>query len=895
VKRMKLLNTVLLRLLLAISMGLIGAYSRSLYAQSKLPYLDPSLPTQERVDDLISRMTLDEKVSQMMNDSPAIPRLGIPKYDWWTEGLHGVAQSPATLFPQAIGLAATWDAPLIGDIADTISMEARAKYNQAIRDNIHARYFGLTIWSPNINIFRDPRWGRGQETYGEDPYLTSRLGVEFVRGLQGTNPKYLKTVATPKHFAVHSGPESERHRFNVDPSPHDLEDTYLPAFRATIVKGHADSMMCSYNAINGIPSCANKLLADVVRGKWDFHGYITSDCNAIRDFYSATGHHYSPDAAHASAIAVLAGTDTDCGRAYQALPQAVKEGLISEKDIDVAVKRLFTARVQLGMFDPAGDVPFDQVPYSEVDSAANRAQALKAARESMVLLKNEKNTLPLKDVRTIAVVGPNAVDLAAVEGNYNATPSHPVFPLEGIEAEFPKAKVLYGQGSPYVEQFPLPVPRTALRPFEGSTELGLTGKYFNNSAFTGEPVLTRIDKQVDFNWSAASPGPGVPANDFGVRWTGTIAVPKPGDYPMEVGRVRCYQCNDRETFTVWLDGREVATAGTDDREHRWSNKGPIFHLKFSDTEPHTIRVDYSHHSVLFGAGVTLNWVPPVNALRENAVQLAQQSDVVVAFMGLSPNLEGEEMSVQVPGFSGGDRTAISLPDPQQQLLHALAATGKPLVVVLMNGSALAVDWAQQHAQAILEAWYPGEAGGQAIAETLDGKNDPGGKLPITFYASLDQLPSFTDYSMKNRTYRYFHGKPLYEFGYGLSFTRFDYRDVRVSDTNLKAGDPLIVEADVQNTGPVAGDTVSELYLIPPQNGINPLRELEGFRRLHLKPGESQHVKFTLDPRRLSLVDAGGKRSVQPGTYTVFVGGNQPTGKVGQTAQFTIHGVKALPE
>jgi beta-glucosidase len=895
VKRMRPLHIVLPRFLLAVSVGLGGALSASLYAQSKLPYMDPSLPTQRRVEDLVSRMTLDEKISQMMNDSPAIQRLGIPNYDWWTEGLHGIAHSPATLFPQAIGLAATWDAPLIGEIADSISTEARAKYNQAARDNIHARYLGLSIWSPNINIFRDPRWGRGQETYGEDPYLTSRLGVEFVRGLQGSNPKYLKAVATPKHFVVHSGPESERHRFNVDPSPRDLEDTYLPAFRATIVKGHADSMICSYNAINGVPSCANRLLADVVRGKWGFQGYITSDCSAIRDFYSATGHRYSPDAAHASAIAVLAGTDTNCGRAYQALTQAINEGLISEKDIDVAVKRLFTARFRLGMFDPAGDVPFDQIPYTEVGSTAHRAQALKAARESMVLLKNERNALPLKDVHAIAVVGPNAVDLAALEGNYNATPFDPVFPLDGIETEFPTARILYGQGSPYVIQFPLPVPRTALRPFEGSTKQGLTGNYFNNSAFTGKPVLTRTDKQIDFDWSGGSPGPEVPGRDFAVRWTGTIAVPEPGEYPIEVGRVRCYQCNSLDMFTVWLDGREVAIAGTADRKHQWSNRGPIFHLKFTDTKPHAIRLDYSHHSELFGAGVTLNWIPPADALRENAVQLAQQADVIVAFMGLSPNLEGEQMSVHLPGFSGGDRTAISLPEPQQELLHALAATGKPLVLVLMNGSALAVDWAQQHAQAILEAWYPGEAGGQAIAETLDGKNNPGGKLPITFYASLDQLPPFTDYSMKSRTYRYFHGEPLYEFGYGLSSTTFDYRDVRVSHRNLKAGKPLTVEADVQNKGPVAGDAVSELYLIPPQNGGNPLRELEGFRRIRLAPGESQHVKFTLDPRQLSLVDGMGRRSVQPGAYTVFVGGNQPTDKVGQAAHFTIHGVKAVPE
>lgn len=893
-KRMKLSTRPWRNLLLTTTICLMGAFSLGVHAQSKPVYLDPSLPIQQRVDDLVSRMTLQEKVSQMMNDSAAIPRLGVPKYDWWTEGLHGVARAPATLFPQAIGMAATWDAPLIGEIADTVSTEVRARYNQAIRDHIHAQSFGLTIWSPNINIVRDPRWGRGQETYGEDPYLTSQLAVEFVHGLQGDNPRYLRTVATPKHFALYSGPEPLRHRINVEPSHHDLEDTYLPAFRAAIMEGNVDSMMCSYNAIDGVPSCANKLLADVVRKEWGFRGFITSDCGAIRDFYSPNGHHYSPDAAPAASSAVLAGTDTDCGRAYEALPQAVKEGLISEKDIDVSVKRLFTARFRLGMFDPPGNVPFNRIPYSEIDSPAHRKQALTAARESMVLLKNDGNILPLKDVHTIAVVGPNAVDLAALEGSYNAIPLHPVFPLDGIEAEYPQAKILYAQGSPYVEHFPLPVPRSALRTAKGSKNVGLTGEYFANSDLSGRPVFTRNDKQIDFDWADASPAPGVPADNFGVRWTGTIQVPKPGNYQMEVTLVHCNPCNDREAFAIWLDGKRIDVHSTDPTEKHRSNDTPIFDLHFRDTKPHTIRLEYAHHSRLFGAGLSLNWFPPGDALRDRAVAIAKKADVVVAFVGLSPNLEGEEMAVHLRGFDGGDRTAIDLPEPQQKLLRSLAATGKPIIVVLMNGSALSVDWAQRHAQAILEAWYPGEEGGRAIAETLNGENVPGGKLPITFYASVDQLPPFTDYSMKNRTYRYFHGKPLYEFGFGLSYTTFDYRNVHVSDTRLKAGEPLTVTADVRNTGPVAGDAVVELYIIPPQNGIDPLRELEGFERIHLAPGESQHVKFTLKPRQLSLVDAAGKRSVQPGTYTVFVGGDQP-GHAGQAANFTIHGTKVLLE
>ncbi len=879
--------------LLALAVYSMGTLSSVLHAQTKFPYQDPSLPVKTRVDDLVSRMTLAEKVSQMMNDSAAIPRLGVPQYDWWTEGLHGVARSPATTFPQAIGMAATWDAPLLGNIASTISTEARAKYNQAIRENIRTKSFGLTIWSPNINIFRDPRWGRGQETYGEDPYLTSRLAVEFVRGLQGNNPRYLKTISTPKHFVVHSGPESGRHRFNVNPSPHDLEDTYLPAFRAALMEGKADSMMCSYNAINGVPSCANELLASVVRKDFGFRGFITSDCDAILDFYSPTGHNYSPDAAHAAATAVLAGTDTDCGHAYEALPQAVKEGLISEKDIDVTVKRLFSARFRLGMFDPDKDVPFSQIPYSVVDSPSYREQALQAARESMVLLKNEGHLLPLKNVHTIAVVGPNAVDLAAIEGNYNAIPLHPDFPLDGIEAAFPKARILYRQGSPYVAGFPVPVPRSALLPVQGSAVLGLKGEYFANATFSGNPALIRIDKQIDFDWAAANPAPGVPADDFGVRWTGAISVPRAGDYPMEVSLVHCNPCQDREAFTVWLDGKQVATyASNAAAEHR-RNDTPVFHLKFADTKPHALRLDYSHHSPLFGAGLALNWIPPVDVLRKRAVEIARQADVVIAIMGISPNLEGEEMPIDVPGFDGGDRTAIDLPEPQQQLLHALSATGKPLVLVLMNGSALAVDWAQQHAQAILEAWYPGEAGGEAIADTLDGTNDPGGKLPVTFYASLEQLSSFTDYSMENRTYRYFRGKPLYGFGYGLSYTNFEYRDVRLSTAKLEAGSPFTVEADVHNTGAVPGDAVVELYLTPPQNEVNPLHELEGFQRVHLGARESRHVRFMLDPRQLSLVDAEGKRSVQPGMYSVFIGGSQPGEAPGVASNFEIYRDQSL--
>ena len=880
----------------AICLAGLSAVPGLAQAQKKFPWDNTHQPIQQRVHELVSRMTLQEKVSQMMNTAPAIPRLGVPAYDWWSEGLHGIARSGyATVFPQAIGMAATFNPKDVRNMSDTISTEARAKYEWAIRHDIHSIYFGLTLWAPNINIVRDPRWGRGQETYGEDPFLTGTMAVQYVRGLQGNNPKYLKTIATPKHFAVYNGPEPMRHKIDARPSQHDLEATYFPAFRAAIMEGHADSMMCSYNAIDGVPSCANKLLADVVRGKWGFGGYITSDCGAISDFYRPGAHGYVKTAPEAAAAGVKAGTDTNCGDTYKALPAAVKEGLISEKTIDTAVDRLFTARFRLGMFDPASDVPYSKIPFSTVNSPAHRALALKDARDSMVLLKNAGNILPLKDAGTIAVVGPNAVELSALEGNYNAIPSNPVMPVDGIAAAFPHAKVLYAQGSSYDTRLPVPMPRTSFHPSKDSQVNGLKAQYYANASFRGQPAVTRVDDQINFDWDAARPVPGVPQNSFSVRWTGTIQVPTPGDYKMQVTLSHCYPCNDLEAFTMWVDGKQVSSGATKESAASRSSRLPVFDVKFKDTKPHTFRLEYSHKSKLFGAGITLNWYPPEAALREQAVDTAKKADVIVAVMGLSPDFVGEEMPIKVPGFNGGDKTKLQLPETQQALLHSLVGTGKPVVLVLMAGSAVALDWSAQHVAAIVDAWYPGEAGGTAIGETLSGANDPGGKLPVTFYRSVDQLPPFTDYSMKGRTYRYFTGKPLFPFGYGLSYTTFAYSHVHLSSKHVKAGEPLTVQADVTNTGKMAGSAVTELYLVPPQNGLNALHSLEGFDRVHLAPGQTRHLTFTLDARQLSLVNAAGKRNVEPGDYQIFVGGSQPTGAESQTVKFSIHGTKSLPE
>jgi beta-glucosidase len=880
-------------------------------AAAAMPFRNAALPIEQRVDDLIGRMTLEEKVSQMIDRAAAIPRLDVPAYNWWNEGLHGIARSGyATVFPQAIGNAATWDAPLVNRIATVVSTEARAKYNDAIRNDNHDRYYGLTIWSPNINIFRDPRWGRGQETYGEDPFLTSRLGVAFVKGIQGDDPKYFRAIATPKHFAVHSGPESTRHEANIDPSGHDLWDTYLPAFRATITEGKADSLMCAYNAVDKIPACANKrMLEEILRKDWGFSGFITSDCGAIDDFSSKDGHHYSTDHATGSVAGIEAGTDTDCGTEYLALTDAVHRKLITEAQLDVSLKRLFKARMQLGMFDPPEKVPYASLPFSIVNSSENQELALKAARESMVLLKNDNSFLPLKPGETIAVIGPLAAARIGLEGNYNGTPLKPILPVDGIVAEFGSDHVLYAEGSPYVMGGAVPVPRTLFRTAKDPNVDGLTAEYFASPSFDGTPEVTRVDKEIDFDWAFANPVPSLSADttakSFAVRWTGTIAAPVAETDNFTIHLPFCYPCNDKLKFGVYLDGKplealppEPPPAGV---RVPPSGRGLIstqrYAIPFADTKPHQFRLEYIQSGKITGAGLTFEWSPRHELLQDEAVATAKKADVVIAFVGLTARLEGEEMRVNAKGFAGGDRTDIVLPDVQQELIEAVAKTGKPMVVVLLNGSALAVNWAQQNARAILEAWYPGQSGGQAIAETLSGKNNPAGRLPVTFYTGVDQLPAFDDYSMANRTYRYFKGKPLYGFGDGLSYTSFAYSNFKLSTADVHGGDALTVEADITNAGAMAGDEVAELYLAPPKTAVSPNLALAGFERVHLNAGETKHVSFHLDPRTLSQVDDKGVRAVTPGKYRVFLGGSQPNGDAAQGvvhSDFLISGKQELP-
>jgi beta-glucosidase len=846
----------------------------------KAAYLDPSLPAGRRAEDLVSRMTLEEKVSQIMNAAPAIPRLGIPEYDWWNEALHGVAFSGvATVFPQAIGLGATFDPDLVGRVAGVISTEARAKYNEAQRQGNHGRFYGLTFWSPNINIFRDPRWGRGQETYGEDPYLTARLGVAFVRGLQGDDPKYLKVVATPKHYAVHSGPEPERHRFDAAASDRDLRETYLPAFRATVIEGKAVSVMCAYNRFNGQPCCENtRLLADILRGEWGFQGYVVSDCGAVGDIF--LHHKVAPSMEAASARAVKAGTDLDCGEEYAALLAAVKQGLITEAEIDRAVKRLFVARFRLGMFDPSEMVPFAGIPFSANDSAEHRRLAADAARESMVLLKND-GVLPLrKDLGTIAVIGPNTDDIEVLLGNYNGTPSRAVTPLEGIRrAISAKTKVLSARGVSLTSIEVVPVPSSALTPAGGSGgEHGLRADYFANRDLSGDPTVTRVDPEVAFDWRTGSPTPQIPADNFSARWTGKLVAPLSGTY--------AFGATADDGVRVYLGGKLVAEDWTEHAPRTVTGQ-----VTLEAGRAYDVKVEYFESGI--GAVAKLVWMPPSSSETHfaDAVEAAKRADAVVMVLGISARLEGEEMNVTEPGFKGGDRTSIDLPERQQRLLEAVAATGKPVVVVLLSGSALAVNWAAEHANAILQAWYPGEEGGAAVADVLFGDYNPAGRLPVTFYKSVDQLPPFAIYAMDGRTYRYFKGEPLYPFGYGLSYTRFAYSKL-VIPRAVAPGTPLTVRATVTNVGSRPGDEVVQLYVTDVEASVRvPIRSLQGIQRIHLAPGQRREVSFTLEPRQLSVIHDSGASVVEPGEFSVTVGGKQPgfTGRTDAATTSVIEG------
>ncbi len=706
------------------------------------PFRNPDLPLEERVQDVISRLTIEEKVQLMKHAAPAVPRLGIPAYNWWNEALHGVARTKEkmTSFPQAIGMAATFDAEALQTVGDMISSEGRALFNEDMKAGKTGEiYRGLTYWSPNINIFRDPRWGRGQECYGEDPYLTAKMGSAFVRGIEGSDPRYLKAVACAKHYAVHSGPEGNRNYFEARPSAYDLWDTYLPAFRELVTKAKVHGVMCAYNRVDGKPCCGNDaLLQDILRNQWKFDGYVTSDCWAISNF--AHTHKTHSNDVEAVADAVLAGTDLECGDLYQKLLQGVQKGLITEKEINVSLERLFRIQFKLGMFDPADRVPYSAISREVIECDAHKAQAYKMARESMVLLKNNRNILPLKasKIKRIALIGPNMNNESTLLANYFGVPSEITTPYESLKKRFGDAMEI-----------------------DTLTGVGMVGK---------------------------------------------------------------------------MEG------------------GPSF---------------------------------------AQVAARARKADVIIFVGGISADYEGEAGDAGAAGYGGfasGDRTSIKLPPVQTELMKELKKTGRPLVLVNMSGSVMNFEWESRNVDAILQAWYGGQAAGDAITDVLFGDYNPAGRMPLTTYMNDEDLPDFEDYSMANRTYRYFKGDVRYPFGYGLSYTTFGYAPLQ-NISAVKTGESLEVTTTVTNTGAMDGDEVVQLYVSHPQNGNTrvPLRALKGFKRIHLKKGESRTVTFTLSPEELALVDVRGNLVQKAGDVELYVGGGQPYKSEGSFGTLKIEG------
>jgi beta-glucosidase len=830
-----------------------------------LPYLNPQLSVEERADDLLKRLTLEEKVSLMRYESPAIERLGIPEYNWWNECLHGVGRAGiATVFPQAIGMAAMWDDHQMFRIATAISDEARAKHHLFAAEGKRGIYQGLTFWTPNINIFRDPRWGRGMETYGEDPYLTGQLGINFIKGLQGNDPNYFKLIATAKHFVVHSGPEWNRHSFNAKPSKQDFYETYTPHFKRVIQESGVYSVMCAYNRLNDLPCCGSTFVDSLLRVQWGFKGYIVSDCWAIHDFYDKGAHETVPTVEQAAAMAVKAGTDLNCGESYAALTESVKQGLITEEELNVSVKRLLLAFFKLGIFDDQQKVMWSKIPPSVIDSKEHQELALETARKSMVLLKNTNNVLPLsKELSKVAVIGPNAHNIDVLLGNYNGYPSNPKTPFDGIREKLPNAEVVYAQGSRLANEMPYmkPIPADVLFTDESLTINGLNAAYYNNGTFEGTPAHTVTDKNVDFIWWDKAPFADMNPSEFTVRWTGYLVPAQTGEHAL--GATGQYE------YKVYLDNNLIA-------EHK-SVHHPVLNYETAHLtagKKYKITVEYKQQKTEY-ATVQLLWDTPNQNLLQEAIDVAKKSDVIVLCLGLSPLLEGEEMKVKVPGFKGGDRETIDLPAAQTQLAKALFALKKPIVLVLLNGSAISINWEAQNIPAIVEAWYPGQAGGTAIADVLFGDYNPSGRLPVTFYKNVHQLPDFEDYTMQGRTYRYFKDEPIWPFGHGLSYSTYEYSNLVITN-EIEAGQELSLSVDVKNTSKLNGEEVVQLYISHPKaSGQVPIRSLQAFKRIKLNAGESKTITFTLSPSQIATFNEQGQAWVNEGDLNIAIGGSQP--------------------
>lgn len=846
--------------LLAIGITLVSCNQKVVY---EFPFQNPELPLEERVEDMLSRMSLQEKISQLNYESAAVESLGIPEYNWWNECLHGVARSGiATVYPQAIGLAASWDKEMLHRVATAISDEGRAKYHDFISKDKRGIYQGITFWTPNINIFRDPRWGRGMETYGEDPFLTGEMAIQFIEGIQGDDPDYYKAIATAKHFAVHNGPESSRHYFDARVSEHDLRNTYLPAFEKAVKKASVASVMCAYNRFEGDPCCGSSLLLqDILRDEWGFGGYVVSDCWALVDFYKKGHHEVVETPAEAAAIAFKKGTDVNCGSVSPFLADAVSQGLITEAEIDVAVKRLLIARFKMGMFDPDEMVPFSKIPYSVVDSKENQALAIEAAQKSMVLLKNDHETLPLsKEIKKIAVIGPNSNDLEVMMANYNGIPSNPITPLQGIRNKLPNAEILYSLGCEHAQNLPTfeVIPSSVLYTDKSLETHGLSAEYFDNINYEGEAIHKTIDPTVDFYWWDKAPFEDLDGDNFSAVWKGVVVPQISGKYA--IGGEGFH------AFDVLLDGKIV---GHNENVHHSIKSYEFIELEAGKT----YEIEVKFYDIHGDANVSLLWSVPRKDYESEAIAMAEEAEVVVLFMGLSPRLEGEEMKVRVPGFDGGDRVRIDLPDFQQEFIKKIYAIGKPTVLVLLNGSAVTINWENENIPAILEAWYPGQAAGTAIANILFGDYNPSGRLPLTFYKDVKDIPEFENYNMDGFTYRYFKGEALYHFGYGLSYTSFDYTGMTIDSEVLEEGGSLTASIKVTNTGKLAGDEVVQLYIRDVDSkDPRPIKDLRGFDRFNLAPGESRSLSFEINEELLAYWNVESQKySATKGMYEIMIG------------------------
>lgn len=839
---------------------------------AKLPYKNTQLSIDDRVEDLVSRMTLPEKVTQLFNQAAPVERLGVPAYNWWNECLHGVARAgTATVFPQAIGLSATFDQDLMFRVGDAISDEARAKHNFFVANNVRSIYTGLTFWTPNINIFRDPRWGRGQETYGEDPFLTGRLAVNFIKGLQGNDPKYLKTVATAKHYAVHSGPEATRHSDNIFVSDRDLYDTYLPAFKAVIREANVQSVMCAYNSFRDKPCCGNDvLLSNILRNRFGFNGYVVSDCGAISDFYTQRAHHIVPTSTQAWGWSLSTGTDLNCEGSrnflVNNLDSAIRVGMINESDINTSVRRLFKARFMLGMFDPDDQVAYSKIPFSVVGCEKHLKLSQEAAEKSYVLLKNT-GILPLKNVKKIALIGPNANNYAILIGNYNGIPVHPVTPLKAFREKLGSKNVNYTPGCPIVPGVytdkEIIGADILFHNENGGLKAGLKGEYFANTKFEGTPKMVQIDSKIDFNWMK-SPVSNMIEDQFAVRWSGVLMPKKAGTYQFG-GNVK-----------LKIDGKMADAKGV------LLEKGKKYEIIAE------LQVNSSSAVNSIEPSASLSWAETTRNYHKEALDAAAKADVIIFCGGISSGLEGEEMRLVIDGFSHGDRTHINLPKIQEDLLMDLQKTGKPIVYVNFSGSAIALNWEDQNLPAIVQGFYPGETTGTALTRLLFGEYNPSGRLPVTFYKSEKDIPDFSNYDMQGRTYRYFKGTPLYPFGFGLSYTTFEYSNLKV-DEKTKTASTVNVTVDVKNTGKLDGEEVVQIYVSnKTAKSVVPIVALKGFQRVSLKKGEQKTVRLTLTPEDFSVTNSDARQVEEPGTFELSVGGGQP-GKNSVTKSIQIGG------